>query len=117
MAFRALEQVIADYKHEADVLRRQGFAPDADRLERVLREIENAAVDYLKRLSEDDAIFRSGRSRAWLRSNFPKWMAMGHAGFYDDRPRARWYRQLILPLRANRDAARDAGRRGERYGT
>lgn len=111
----ALEQVIADHKHQADVLAGQGFHGEAERIRRVVRDVENACVDYLKKLNEDDAMFRSGKSRAWLRGRFAEWAAMGHAGFHDERPRERWYRQMILPLRVNREAARDAGRRGERF--
>lgn len=110
---RPLEQVLADYAAEAQILERAGHAHDASRLRRVLDDVRNASVDYLTWLSELDARIRSNKSVAWLRSRFPEWQRAGHARFHPERPRERQYRALVVPLAANASVAREAGRRGE----
>ncbi len=83
---RTLEQLLADWRGDAQALRRRGH--------------------YLRWLSEDDALLRSGRSHGWLRSQFPDWERAGHAR---REGRKRWYRMLVIPQRANTLAARAAG--------
>ena len=104
----ALEQVLADWRGDAQVLRRQGYNREAEQIERFADDVARAAEDYLRWLSEDDALLRSGRSRGWLRSHFPEWERAGHGR--RDRGR-RLYRMLVIPQRANTLAAREAGRR------
>ncbi|HEV8380822.1 MAG TPA: hypothetical protein VGQ29_04510 [Gemmatimonadales bacterium] len=105
---RVLEQVLADWRGDAQVLRRQGHNQEAEQIERFAVDVTRAAEDYLRWLSEEEALLRSGRSRGWLRSRFPEWEREGHAR--RDRGR-RSYRMLVIPQRANALAAREAGRR------
>jgi len=105
---RTLEQLLADWRGDAQVLRRRGHDREADQMERFAEAVARAAEDYLRWLSEDEALLRSGRSRGWLRSQFPDWQRAGHAR---REGRKRWYRMLVIPQRANPLAARAAGRR------
>ena len=105
---RTLEQLLADWHGDAQVLRRRGHDGEADQVEQFADAVARAAEDYLRWLSEDDALLRSGRSLAWLRSQFAEWERAGHAR---RNARERWYRMLVIPQRANTLAARAAGRR------
>ncbi len=105
---RTLEQLLADWHGDAQVLRRRGHDREADEMERCAEAVSRAAEDYLRWLSEDEALLRSGRSPGWLRSQFPEWERAGHARRDG---RKRWYRMLVIPQRANTIAARAAGRR------
>ncbi len=103
---RTLEQLLADWRGDAQALRRRGHDREADQMERSAEAVSRAAEDYLRWLSEDDALLRSGRSHGWLRSQFPDWERAGHAR---REGRKRWYRMLVIPQRANTLAARAAG--------
>jgi len=105
---RSLEQLLADWRGDAQVLRRRGHDREAEQMERSAEAVTRAAEDYLRWLSEDEALLRSGRSRGWLRSQFPEWERAGHTR---REGRKRWYRMLVIPQRANPLAARAAGRR------
>ena len=70
---RTLEQLLADWRGDAQALRRRGHDREADQMERSAEAVSRAAEDYLGWLSEDDALLRSGRSHGWLRSQFPDW--------------------------------------------
>jgi len=113
---RTLEQLLADWRGDAQVLRRQGHGCEAEQIERFADDVTRLAEDYLRWLSEDEARLRSGRSLAWLRSRFPEWERAGHARRDGQR---RHYRMLVISQRANTLAAREAGRRAalERSGT
>jgi len=108
---KTLEQVLAAWRSEAAVLRRHGHKNDAERIEKLCSEVENAATDYLRFLGETDAALRTGRSVKWLRSNFPKWERQGHARKHAGR---RFYRAVVLPTRDDLGAAREAGRAAAR---
>jgi len=105
---RTLEQLLADWRGDAQVLRRRGHHREADQIERFAEAVARAAEDYLRWLSEDEALLRSGRSLGWLRLLFSEWQRAGHARRDG---RARWYRMLVIPQRANTLAARAAGQR------
>ncbi|NUO65777.1 MAG: hypothetical protein HOQ34_19620 [Gemmatimonadaceae bacterium] len=107
----SLEEVLADERGRAQVLRAAGHTREADNLDRLLDRVRASAVDYLDWLSEAEARLRSGKSVEWLRARFAGWAAAGHARLDG---RRRLYRQLIVPKRANESAAREAGRRGDR---
>jgi len=107
-AVAPLEQVIADWRESAQALRRAGHGPTAELVDRIAREVEAAAEDYLRWLSEDDAVLRSGRRRAWLRARFPEWERAGNAR-RDGRKRL--YRMVVVPQGADTLTAREAGRR------
>lgn len=108
MSDRSLEQVIADKRGELPVLRKHGQAALADALEEFAKEIADSAEDYMTWLTEKKAELRSGRSERWLRSQFPAWEREGHAKLEHGH---RYYRQLIVPQRANPIAAYEAGKR------
>jgi hypothetical protein len=103
-----LEQVLADTRGEAAVLRRAGHAHDAALMERVCAAVSEAAEDYLTWLSETDAKLRSGHADPWFRARRVQWQADGHARKHG---RDWHYRALIIPRRANVLAAYEAGRR------
>lgn len=103
-----LEQVLADAREEAAVLKRAGHPVQAAGLERLCDAVARSAEDYLTWLSEADARLQSGRSVEWLRGQFPRWMDQGLARTSGKK---REYRALIVPRRANVSAAREAGRR------
>lgn len=108
-----LEQVLADAREEAAVLKRAGHPIQAAGLERLCDAVAGAAEDYLTWLSEGDARLMSGRSVEWLRGRFAGWLALGLARMNGKR---REYRALIIPRRANLSAAREAGRRAAERG-
>lgn len=104
----SLEQVLADMRGDAAVLRRARDARLADVLDEWATRISRASEDYLRWLSEGDAVLRSGRSARHWRAHFAELEALGHAEL---RGRVRYYRALVIPQRANLEAARAAGRR------
>lgn len=106
-----LEQVLADARGDAQVLRKRGHGRDAELIEKLCDEVSAAAEDYLRWLNEDEAMLRSGRSSAWLRGAFPEWERSGHARRDGKR---RLYRQVVVPVRANVTAAAAAGRAAAR---
>lgn len=108
---KSLEQVLADARGDAAVLRKQGHAAQADSIERVCGDVAEAAHEFIAWLSEGEAQLRSGRSAAWLRRQFAEWEHAGHAR--KDR-RQRQYRMLIVPRRADLESARQAGRAAAR---
>lgn len=97
-----LEHVLADEREQAEVLRRNNHAHDAILIERVCDRVEEATADFLTWLSEPNAQLRSGRSAAWLRSQFPEWEASGHARTRNGK---REYRRIIVPQRRHREVA------------
>lgn len=103
-----LEQVLADWRESAQALRRTGHGPTAELVERIVTEAASAAEEYLRWLSEEDAMLRSGKRRSWLRARFPEWERAGNAR---REGRRREYRMLVIPQGANVLGARDAGRR------
>jgi hypothetical protein len=103
-----LEQVLADERGQAQVLRHNGHGHDADLIERVCDRVSAAAEEYLRFLSEPDARLRTNRSQEYLRARFAEWEAQGHAY---KKGTIRYYRMLVLPPRANLSAAREEGRR------
>jgi hypothetical protein len=103
-----LEQVLADERGQAQVLRHNGHKAEAEIIERVCDRVGSAAEEYLRFLWEDDAMLRSNRARDWFRSRFAEWEAEGNARKVGNR---RYYRMLIVPRRANLSAAREEGKR------
>jgi hypothetical protein len=102
--------VLADAHEEAATLRRNGYIAEADARERMLREIENATVDFRTWRGEIEAALRSGKSEAWFRSRFPQWLAQGLARYNPLKPKVREYRQCIIPMKANIEGAREEAR-------
>lgn len=110
-----LEDTLADSRGEAAVLRANGHGAQADSMERVCDRVAESMAAYLDWLTEDEAHSRSGKSVAWLRERFAGWLDLGLARYSDTRPARRQYRRVIIPVRANLDAARaDARRQAEK---
>lgn len=103
---RSLEQVLADHRGEAQVIRAHGHKAQADSIERVVDDVAEVMEAYLDWLSESQAMSRSNRSVEFLRARFSDWEAADMARWSDEKPARRQYRRLIIPLRANLDAAR-----------
>jgi hypothetical protein len=111
---RPLETVLADWREKASVLRGVKHAHDAELIDAICDEVARSAEDYMRFVSESDAMLRSGKSADWLRSRFAEWEQQGHA---EKRKGVRYYRSLIVPRRPDLEAARDMGRKGERRRT
>jgi hypothetical protein len=109
----ALEEVLAAAKADAAILRRYGHATTADAIERVVRDVTEAAEDYLRWLSESDAQLRSGRSAKWLRGQFGQWERQGHARRKNGH---RQYRMLVAPQRPHLSAFTTAYAAGQVVG-
>ena len=58
-----LEQVIADWRENAQVLRRTGHQHDGDLIDQLLDEVVSASEEFVTWLTEDAAMLRSGRAR------------------------------------------------------
>lgn len=111
MSERGLEGVLADSREEAAILRSHGHASQATSIEAVCDRVAHAMRPWLTVLSESEAALRSGWSVARLRGRFAEWESRGLA-MLDERGRRR-YREIIVPVRPQDEAARLAGERGE----
>ena len=98
-----LESVLTAAKAEAASLRTHGHGAQAASLERLVVQVEAAAVDYLTWLTEDEAVSRSDKRPTWFRARFAQWETQGMA---ERNGRVRLYRQVIVPRRPNLEAAR-----------
>ncbi|MGH7510905.1 MAG: hypothetical protein ACREMZ_15745 [Gemmatimonadales bacterium] len=107
-----LEQVLTDWRGEAQVLRSHGHKVQADSIEKLCEEVARAAQEFLEWVSEEDAMRRSRRGRGWLRSRFRDWERAGHARYRGRGKRE--YRLIVLPLGANESAAYEQGREAGR---
>lgn len=102
-----LEQIIADAREEAAVLRRSGNAGQADYVEALLDRVERGAEDYLRWLTEADAIIKSGLAERTLRRRFRELLDCGLARYSAKRERE--YRACAVPPRPNVADARARG--------
>lgn len=107
---RSLEQILAEARADAAVLRRTGHEHDAALIERFVKDVEVSAEEWLRWLSENDARLRSGLSSRTLRRRFSEWARSGNARYNVKKERE--YRMAVVPRRANVENARVAGRRG-----
>jgi hypothetical protein len=89
-----IEEQLATYYEDANVLHRLGHTKEATTLRRIADEVTTALGDYLTWLSETEAALWSGKSERWLRERFDGWLVMGHAR---KGGRHRQYRAAILP--------------------
>jgi hypothetical protein len=107
-----LEQVLADVRGAAAVLRANGHKAQADSMDAVVDRVRDCMGPYLDWLTEDEARTRSGWSITRLRAAFPEWETLGLSRWHGEgRRAARQYRRLIVPRRANLEAARAAALR------
>lgn len=102
----SLDQTLADLRGEAAVLRMNGHKAQADTLERACDAVAAACPDYLRWISLEDAVMRSGRSAEWLRGRAAEWAPLGHAR----REGRRWlFRAIVIPIRPIRAMERARG--------
>jgi hypothetical protein len=106
-----LEQVLADARGEAAVLRSHGHVAQAKTLELFADRVGTSMRSYLNTLSESEAALRSGWTPTRLRGRFAEWQSSDFAML--DKRGNRRYRECIVPVRTDRSAARLAGERGE----
>ena len=112
-----LEQALADMRGDLAVLRRNGQRTiPLDVYEKAIERVASTASDYLKFVSEKEAMVRADKSSDWFRTRFPEWERQGNARKNPLNPRERQYRLLIVPVAARlsaikADAAKTA--RGE----
>ena len=109
---KGIEQVLADWRGDAQRMRARRLLREADLIDQVLDDVSQATEDYRRFVSEEDAQRRTGKSKAWLRARFEEWMRLGHARL--DERRRREYRLVVLPQRANASVAYEAGREAGR---
>lgn len=107
-----LADVLSEATNDAAVLRLHGQAAQAATLERFRDAVADAMADYLDWLSEDEATLKCGRGVAYLKHRFADWQAAGLARTVGTGRRARrLYRRIVIPQRANLEAAYQQGRR------
>jgi hypothetical protein len=109
---RVLEQVLADHRGRAAVLRHAGHPVQADSIEEVCSDVAESMRDYLDWLTEEEAKLASGWGENRLRRAFPAWQAAGMAEFRGEgRQARRHYRRCIVPRRPNLIRAYAEGKR------
>jgi hypothetical protein len=108
---RPLEQVLADKRGEAAVLRKHGQAAIADALEDFANEVAEAAEPWLTFIPEADAVIRSNHRVPWFRARFAAWERQGLARFAPTNRRQRQYCLLVVPAAGNLDAVRADAKR------
>jgi hypothetical protein len=108
-----LEQVLADARGEAAVLRSHGHILQAESVEKVVDAVAASMADYLTKLTESEAMLFTGRKQPYLRDRFAAWERRGLA-VWDEHGRRRLYRRLALEHRGNHEAALEAGREAAR---
>ena len=108
---KPLEEVLADARGEAAVLRRHGQRELADAIVRLCDEVRDSAEPYLSWIPESDAVIRSNHGRNWFRARFAAWERQGLARIAPTNRRQRQYRLIIVPAAANLDAVRADAKR------
>lgn len=108
-----LNQVLADARGEAAVLRSHGHVLQAESIEKVVEAVAGAMDDYLTLLTESEAMLFTGRKQPYLRDRFWDWQHRGLA-CWDEPHRRRLYRRIALEHRGNAEAAQAAGREAVR---
>lgn len=106
-----LEQVLADAREDAAVLRAHGHPVQAKSVEDVVERVAGVMRGFLAILSEKEAMLRSGKGVDFFRGKFAEWESRGLA-MLDTRGR-RTYREIVVPVRPDLERARLAGERGE----
>lgn len=102
------EQVLADARGDAAVLRRKGHSREAEEIESLCDRFAAAAEPWMKKLTEAEARMKSGRSIRWLRAQAPSWEAIGMA----ERDGNRWiFRDCIIQQRGHVSVVREDARR------
>lgn len=108
---RTLENVIDEWRSRQLAASRLEDSRVAKIVGEILADVQQAAEDYLRFVSERDARLRSHKGERYFRTRFPEWEAQGNARRNEKGERE--YRLCIVPSRANVVAARERGRNGE----
>lgn len=103
-----LEQVLADARGEAAVLRKIGNGGTAEYVESLCDKVSASSEDFLRKLLMADARLKSGLSERTLRRRFRELHECGLAG-YTDRHEM-WFRSCVIPQRAGIEEQRQRGR-------
>ncbi len=103
---KALQQLLADWRGDAAVLRRRGDERQAAELEKNADQVSKVAEDFLVPLTEKQALVRSGWPVARLRWWFRVWERDGYA--WED-GNDRKYLRCVVPTRARKAAAEARG--------
>jgi hypothetical protein len=104
-----LSQVLADARGEAAVLRANRASFSVERVEEFCERVDEAARDYIRWISESDAMIKSGLSGRTLRRRFRELLECGLARY--DAEGEREYRACAIPPRASIGEQRDRGRK------
>lgn len=106
-----LEQLLADWRSDAQALRRQGIVERADWLDQRADEVKASAIPWLTWLSEKEAMLKSGLTQKWFRIRFSGWLDVGLAR-WDGKNRQ--FRDCVVPQRKHRSAVREDAKREAR---
>ena len=107
-----LEDLLADFREEATVLKRNGVTQQAVTLDRFCDAVALCMDAYLDWMSEDEARLWSAWSIDKLRAHFANWEAQGLAEWEGEGRKARRrYRRQVVPRRADTVGAFEAGKR------
>ena len=85
-----------------------GQNPIAELIQKMCEWFALSTEEYRRWLTEPEAVLQSGRSKKWLRSQFPTWESSGHAR--QEGPK-RLYRMVVIPTRGSAHSSFEAGRR------
>jgi hypothetical protein len=99
-----LAQKISDIIEEANMLDRSRASFSTDRVREIMREFATEAKEAVTWIPETQAMVRSGKTRAWLRAQFPDWARQGYARY--NQKQQREYLQIIIPMDHESDANR-----------
>lgn len=110
MTNRSLEDVLADARERAAILRSEGHGLQARSIEQLCDEVKSARDMrmYLDWLDEPDAALYAGREAVTLRRHFAALESRDMARWHNGR---RQYRRQALDHRGNAEQARAAGER------
>lgn len=105
---KELEQILADAREDAEVLKRTGHPEQALSIEQLCSQVENAAEDYIRKISIDDARLKSGLSLRQLRRRFKE---LADCGMAEVGPKGEMlFRACAVPQRAATATQRARGR-------
>jgi hypothetical protein len=109
---KELEQIIADAREDAAVLKRNGHPEQAQSIEQLCAQVEGAAEDYIRKISLEDARLKSGLSLRQLRRRFRE---LTDCGMAEIGPKGEMlFRACAVPQRAATSTQRARGRQAVR---
>lgn len=93
---------------DAEALRRNGHAGQADTIVRLLDDVARTASDYLEWIPESAARLRANRGEDYFKTRREAWAAEGNA---EQRGRTWWYRRCVIEHRKLASITRAEARR------